>query len=490
MSKGKLLAVCCIWLVILFMGALVWRLIFPPPPWWEHEIAFALDSFSGYAVFRSEEFEEGLREKRIKLSLTDDGADYSQRIRALKEGGVQMAVFTVDALIKASAEMGDLDAVIVAVVDETIGADAMLADKDAIPNLDALNDPRTRFVLTPDSPSETLARVVIAHFKLDKLGDQPFQEAEGAEDVFNRYQNAPPDTHQVFVLWEPYVSRLLEDPDVHRVVDSGDFEGYIVDVIVANRDYLRKEPDVVASLVEAYLEALYTFDGKDEMIQLVLDDADSLGEPLTQQQAEKLVRGIWWKNSQENFAHMGLRETKTLQPMETIIGNITNVLKQTNGISEDPTRGKPDLLYRDTILRKLSHLHPEQEVRERKPLPPLTDSQARGLLERQTEGTLDVEPLVFARGRAELRPQSKLVLDELAQKLKTWPRYYVVARGDTLRDDDPEVYKMNEQLALQRAKAAERHLIEKGIPENRVYAIGGEPSGSTSVSFVLHRPPR
>ena len=106
MSKGKLLAVCCVWLVILFMGALVWRLIFPPPPWWEHEITFALDSFSGYAVFRSEEFEEGLREKRIKLSLTDDGADYSQRIRALKEGGVQMAVFTVDALIKAMRRDG------------------------------------------------------------------------------------------------------------------------------------------------------------------------------------------------------------------------------------------------------------------------------------------------------------------------------------------------------------------------------------------------
>jgi outer membrane protein OmpA-like peptidoglycan-associated protein len=273
-------------------------------------------------------------------------------------------------------------------------------------------------------------------------------------------------------------------------VDSGDFEGYIVDVVVANRDYLRKEPDVVASLVEAYLEALYTFDDKDKMIQLVLDDADSLGEPLTQQQAEKLVRGIWWKNSQENFAHMGLRDTKTLQPMETIIGNITNVLKQTNGISDDPTRGKPDLLYRDTILRKLSHLHPEQEVRERKPLPALTDSQARKLLDGQAEGTLDVERLVFARGRAELRPQSKLVLDELAQKLKTWPRYYVVVCGDTLRDDDPEVYKLNEQLALQRAKAAEKHLIEKGIPENRVYAIVGEPSGSTSVSFVLHRPPR
>ena len=317
--------------------------------------------------------------------------------------------------------MGDLDAVIVAVVDETIGADAMLADKDAIPNLDALNDPRTRFVLTPDSPSETLARVVIAHFKLDKLGDQPFQEAAGAEDVFNRYQNSPPDTHQVFVLWEPYVSRVLEDPDVHRVVDSGDFEGYIVDVIVANREYLRKEQDAVAGFVEAYLEALSTFGDKDKLIQLVLDDADALGEPLTQQQAEKLVRGIWWKNSQENLAHMGLRETKTLQPMETIIGNITDVLKQTNGISEDPTRGKPDLLYRDTILRKLSHLHPEQEVRERKPLPPLTDSQGRGLLEKQTVGTLDVEPLVFARGRAELRPQSKLVLDESAQKLRRGP---------------------------------------------------------------------
>ncbi len=73
MSKGKLVAVCCVWLVILGIGAMVWKwwiapsLPEPPPPpgppgvspsFFEHEITFALDSFSGYSVVRSEAFDE------------------------------------------------------------------------------------------------------------------------------------------------------------------------------------------------------------------------------------------------------------------------------------------------------------------------------------------------------------------------------------------------------------------------------------------------
>ena len=51
--------------------------------------------------------------------LVDDGADYSQRIEALQSGEIQLAAFTIDALITASAELGELPATIVALIDET-----------------------------------------------------------------------------------------------------------------------------------------------------------------------------------------------------------------------------------------------------------------------------------------------------------------------------------------------------------------------------------
>ena len=179
---------------------------------YSHTVNLALDSFSGYAVLRSDTFADELRAKRIKLNLIDDGADYPARIEALQRGDVQMATFTIDALIQVCADLKELPATIVAIIDETRGADAMVAYKKAVPNVDALNRADTRFVLTPASPSETLARVVMTHFNLKNLSADPFVAGKDAEDVYRTYRKSQPDTKQVFVLWEPYVSKVLENP--------------------------------------------------------------------------------------------------------------------------------------------------------------------------------------------------------------------------------------------------------------------------------------
>jgi len=496
MTKGKLLAVCCVWLVILGIAAAVWK-VYTGREFsgrhgsrYEHDIKFALDSFSGYAVFRSESFLEKLAERGIKLELADDGADYSKRIRALRKGDVQLAVFTVDALIKTTAEIGDKrpPATIVAVVDETRGADAMVAYKRAVPNVMALNDSRTQFVLTPDSPSETLARVVKAHFNLDALTNNSFVEADGAEDVFKRYKASPPETRQIFVLWEPYVSKVLENPNMHVVVDSSKFRGYIVDVIVANEDYLVKNEEVVADFVDAYFEVLHANTGK--MVQFVLEDAKALQEPVTAAQAKKLVEGIRWKNAPENYAHFGLQKDQAIQHIEDIIGNITDVLEKTDGVDRDPTDGNPRFLYSKDVLARLQKTvaaRPDETIRpDEVKLRELSPAEWDQL---EPVGVFEVPPLSFPRGSAKLTRQSEMALDDLVGKLQTWPDYYVLVRGNALQDSDPEIYAANASLAQDRAKAAEKYLTDKGIYGNRVRAVGVEPSGETSVSFVAGLPP-
>jgi ABC-type nitrate/sulfonate/bicarbonate transport system substrate-binding protein len=509
-SKGKLLAVCVVWLVIFGVVALAWKLIVTPSKEqakkegaekarqerleqtsassrYDHEIRLALDSFSGYAVLRSKSLREELAKKRIKLDFQDDNADYPQRLRKLADGDVQMAAFTVDALIKASAQLGEVPATIVAIIDETRGADAMVAYRDAIPNVDALNDAGTKFILVPDSPSETLARVVTAHFNLDQLSADPFVQAENADDVFDRYKKSRPETHQVFVLWEPYVSRILENPETHVVVDSSRFRGYIVDVIVVSRDYLFKNREIVSDFVEAYFRAVYAH--RDEMVQLVLDDAKTLGEPLTKEQAERLVEGVWWKNTQENFAHLGQLQGGRLQHLEDMIGNITDVLLTTGAIASDPTDDQPNLLYYDKILAdlKAAGFHPGLDVEkirdETAALPRLDARQWETLV---PVGTLQVPPLVFARGTSKLSSRSRIVLDDLIEKLAAWPQYYLLIRGNASLQGDLEA---NKALAETRAAAAAEYLTQNGVSQNRVRAVGGEPSGTTSVTFVLGQTP-
>ncbi len=469
MSKGKLLAVTIIWLLIAGAGAVAWRSVVEAAyrgsrsaerdeiiaetsgdSRYRHTVSFAVDEFSGYAVLRSPEFQQLLGSRGIRLNLIDDKADYNQRFRRLQNGDVDMAAFTIDALLKTSANANDLPAVIVGIIDETRGADAMVASKKRFPNVDALNTPETRFVLTADSPSETLARVVMTHFSLNQLAAQPFITTAGPQQTLERYRESPPNSHEVYVLWEPFVSEILENDAMHVVVDSSRFRGYIVDVIVVGRDYLLKNERVVRDVMASYFTAAYKY--RQQMIELIEDDAQRQQSPLTKAQAEKLVAGIRWKNTQENFAHFGILRDSGLQYIEDMIANITNVLIQTAAIERDPTGGEPTKLFNQRVLVELrdSSFHPglaaETIQQDQIELPVLNEGEWGQLRE---VGELKVPRLVFAHGTARLTNSSLATLDELVQTLNTWPQYYVLVRGNASQRGD---LAANQRLAEQRPK--------------------------------------
>jgi outer membrane protein OmpA-like peptidoglycan-associated protein len=498
-SKGKLLAIVIVWLVVFGVGAVTWKWFLRPRQQqaqqrareerldvgtsasrYRQQLVLALDSFSGYAILRSAAFREELAKQQIRVQLRDDGADYAARIRGLQSGEVQMAAFTVDTLIASSAGLGDLPATAVAIVDETRGADAIVAYRDLIGTIDDLNRSDLKFVLTPNSPSETLARVVTTQFHLGNLAADPFVRTKDAAEVYQIYADAKPAEPLAYVLWEPYVSKILENEKMHVVVDSSRFHGYIVDVLVVSRDYLAKHEPIVRQVVACYFRAAYQH--RTKLAELVLADARQTGQPLTQAQAEKLTDGIWWKNTQENMAHFGLRPG--LQHIEDMMANVTQVLVKSHAIPADPTSGQPNRLYYDKVLSSLQqeNFHPgaaDEEIRDDIiRLPSLTAAQWEQLA---PVGTLDVEPLVFARGTSTLTESSKRVLDDLAQKLKS-SRYYVLIRGNASRRGN---LAANQDLANQRAEVAAQHLIGKGIDQDRVRAVAAEPSGETSVTFHL-----
>ncbi len=499
MSKGKLLAVCVVWLLIVAAIAASYRLLIYPrqrnatlsgtssSSQYQHSLDLALDSFSGYAILRSENMKEELARKRIRLNYLNDEADYRGRIEALRSGQVQMAVFTIDALLAVCEDLGELPATIVAIIDETRGADAIVAYKQAVPNIDALNRSDMTFVLTPDSPSETLARVVMTHFRLENLGTKPFKPVGDIDAVYQAYRDATPTSPQAFVLWEPYVSKILENPNTHIVIDSSQFRGYIVDVLVVNRDYLLKNEAVVLEVLGCYFRAAYHY--RDQMVDLVLADARETSTPITRQQATKLVDGIWWKNTQENFAHFGIQSGQSLQLLEDMITNISRVLVKTRAIDEDPTGGKPNILYYDRPLRTLqtNGFHPglaAETVRD--DTIKLAALDVAGWDSLVPVGTLSVPNLVFGRGTATLTGSSQATLDDLVNSLKSLPLAYVKVLGNASLQGDMEA---NARLAMQRAQAAEEYLIAGGVDKNRIRAVAGQPSGATSVTFVLGQLP-
>ncbi len=503
MSKGKLLAVAIVWLIILGVGVGVWRLVFAPvveqsqaerqreemqrggsDSLYKQRLTIALDGFSGYAVLRSREFAEDLRKQGIKVQLKDDGADYTARLAGLKRGDTDMAVFTIDALVKTSAAAGSLPATIVAMIDDTVGADAIVAYKERLPNVDALNHPDTKFVLTPDSPSETLARVVMSRFQLDELGDQPFINATDAADVVAKYKRGKPTDRLAYVLWEPYVTQVLQNDRMHVVVDSSRFPSAIADVLVVSDDFLAKNRETVVEVVKAYFRANYKYREPTSRAILVKKDAAAGGAKLTDEEARRLVDGVWWKNTQENLAHMGKAGDSRLPHVEDLIASITGVLLETGAITKDPTDGNPNYLYNAGIWDDLANFRPGTQAEKVRgtQLPALSDQQWESLV---PAGTARAPRLVFARGTDRLTGRSRSLLDELAGTLGA-TRYYVTVRGNASRRGNAEA---NKRLAQQRAKAVEDYLVGHGVDADRIRAVGVEPSGDTSVTFVLGEPP-
>ncbi len=521
-TAKRLLALVLVWLLVAALAAVTYKVLIKPilnkkkeaktgsESKYKCDISIAADSFSGYSILRSENFRELMENDGIKLAVVDDKADYSGRVNALRKGDVQMAVFPLNSIIEAAAENPDFPGTIVLVIDETRGADAIIAKKENVKSFEDLNCAGGGFVLVPESPSEFLARVVVASFNLPKLPGNWMEKCDSASDVFEKFKNAKPGEKKAYVMWEPYVSKALDSSGV-ILLDSSKLRGYIVDVLVVQRDFLLKNEDIVKKVVEAYLRAAFSYmRNPKDMITLLIEDARAGGESLTEQQAERINQGVQWKNTLENYGCMGIAENqgdKKVQHIEDMMSNIAEILLKTGAVKEIPLGGKLNTLFYSKILATLhrENFHPGKKiniiegagigtedlesVRSDKKLVPLGDSQWERLIR---VGTMNIKPISFARGTDRLNIQSTRDLELLAKTLSNFPDYYLSVTGHTRAEGDSEE---NRQLAQKRSESAAKYLISQGIDEARIRAKAStgsnnqDESDSQSVSFVVMQMP-
>lgn len=469
---------------------------------YKHTVKLHLDPFSGYAIFRSDSMQHMLRKQGIKLKLEDDAGNYTARLKALKSGKADMAVFPINSLITTGVKTGEWPAPIVFVIDESKGADAIVAYKSSVKSVQDLDSKDARIVVTPDSPSEFLAQILIAQFSLPSLPEKWAVEANGSDKVLEKFK-ASRGQKKAFVMWEPDVSAALEDKDAHVLLDSGKVSGYIVDTLVVNRTFLNEHPELVRAVIDSYLRTSYSYANRDSgMNELVKDD---LGMTVSSKQLDKLVSGIEWKNTKENYGYFGIEAESGVPHLEDVIGNITRVLIQTGALDDDPLEDRRNTIFYDGIMRSLhaDKFHPATQAKIVEGLGPTSDDldnarlapELRPLSDKQWSelkpvGNLRVEPLGFVRGSDELSDLSKSDLDVLAQQLKSMPRYYVRIVGHARSDGNSTA---NARLSRDRAESVRLYLIDQGISESRFHAEAQPPSKSDgsaqAVSFVVGTAP-
>ncbi len=467
---------------------------------YKYEITVAIDSFPGYAILRSDEMKKNLASSGILLKFIDDGGNYNERIGKLKKRSVDLAVFTIDANIKASSKLGEFPGSMIMIIDESNGADAIVAYKNALPDIKSLNSPDAKLCFTPDSPSETLARIPVAHFALPKLSKKWWKHGDGAQKIYKLLKKTSSSEKTAFVIWEPYVLKALENPAVHILFDSSRTRGYIVDVLMANRKFLSEKPELISNIVSAYFSSLYYYTHKKNgMVDLVMKDAAAGGEPLTKSQAKTIVKKIRWKNTLENYAHFGiLTNTLGLQHIEDMIRNITDVLIKTDALSDDPVDGNYSSLFYDSILKELHEkdFHPgklsnqfglqtsdNEKISNDLDLKELNESEWNEL---SIVGELKIEPIYFGRGNARISMQSKYEMNNLVMVLNSFPHYYLRLYGNTRKVGDAQA---NKKLSLDRANSAMEFLVNKGINKNRIKAERKNPNsrlkGASAQSVIF-----
>jgi outer membrane protein OmpA-like peptidoglycan-associated protein len=464
----------------------------------------ALDSFLGYCIFRAPAFKKRLIEQGIELHLVDDRADYKKRLETLNKGETPLALFTIDALINTSAALDSPPAAIVMVVDESRGADAIVADKRALPNLGALNRKDVKIVLTPDSPSETLARVVRSRYlpsvsadaaeaveddKPEEVAPNPPKGSQ--EKILDRFkatlqESSPKPT--AFVLWQPYVSMALgASPNAHVLVDSSHCPSYIVDVLVVQKAYLndpkhgKERREVVKKIVRAYLETLNRHE-KDMAAALREDwqqfvDENKFPKTLDEPQSREVARGIRWKNTSENYMHFGAERDANVEPVEQMIVRIKDFLRKAGVVGKDIDA---KALYDAEIMK---------EVREGwsapKDTPAYTPQISTAVKREDCEEVAGVplRPIGFQTGSDEIILELALVdLQELATLMKESPRYYLEIRGHALGNTEQD-----RELAGKRAKAVSTWLQkEGGVTAERIFTASADSAGGkSSVSFLM-----
>lgn len=441
------------------------------------KIRVALDNWIGYFPLRSTEMKNLMRQSGWNLICEDDNAAYGKRMERLKNGEIDMAVATVDSFILNSAPF-HFPGIIVMVIDESAGGDAILARRDRVASLDALKGQSDiKVAFTPDSPSHHFAKATADHFNAPELlpkGDLRI-ETDGSSAACQKLLKGETD---IAICWEPDVTRALNKKSIVKLMGTEDTERLIVDILVAGRDFVQEHPEAIKLLLSNYFKALKKYRDNPDLLLKQVKKSTGLNDKAV----ETMLKGVKWVNFNENcenwfgissfggFANEGLIAT---------IDATVNILVNSGDFSQNPI---PDAdPYRLTNSSFLETLFTQGVAGFTRPRD--SDSANANSIEARFEaltdakwdqlkevGTLKVDPIVFQHGAYELDIIAKKVVDKAVKRLKHYPHFRMVIKGHTGTRGNPDE---NRRLSQERAQAVARYLtVVYNVDPNRLRAIG------------------
>jgi OOP family OmpA-OmpF porin len=228
------------------------------------------DPWSGYAPFRDERLLDGTGYNSVYVEQV------CQDVRAadLTAGRADIAVTTLDQYV-----LHRPDGTMVGVIDQSLGADALVLDTVRYPYLESV-DALPRLIeeyggdgpvlaYTGNSPSEMLLNELANTTEELRLADF---ELVSVDESAAAYQMLQSGEAQLAVVWEPDTS-AARDAGYTVALSSEDVPDSIVDVIVASNQLIERDPAAVQALVDSFYGAmdLYLAD-RNALVELIAED--------------------------------------------------------------------------------------------------------------------------------------------------------------------------------------------------------------------------
>ncbi len=433
------------------------------------------DNFLGYWFVTSPEMRKQAARRGLGIWFEDDGGAYQERLQKFAAGEYDAIVLPVNSYLQHGAAVS-FPGVIVAAISESKGADGMVGYADQLPSgkIEDLNDADLEIVYTSGSPSEFLLDLTIADFDLDELSaaDRWRVEVGGSREVYKRAKNNQGD---VFVLWEPDLSRALSLPGTTYVWGSDRFSGYIVDVFVFRREFLADRPAAVREFLGLYFRVLQGYaNNRDKMVAEMRRSTDLDADAI-----RNLLPKIEWLDLEENRRQQfGISRQAGEPTEEGLINTIlscTDVMLRTERLDRDPLEGNPYLITNSSVLEELVAASNVEAVGGVERPAGFEDLPTEGWERLRVVGTFRVEAITFQSWNNQLDDRGKDSVDRIAQILThNYPGYRVIIRGHTAPGGDEEA---NARLSLERAQAVLQYL--KAVHSVDPHRLRAEGMGST-----------
>ncbi|MBI2624493.1 OmpA family protein [Candidatus Parcubacteria bacterium] len=440
------------------------------------KITIAMDNWIGYFPLCSSEMKNRMLAEGYLFSCLDDSAAYAKRMAGLKAREFNFAVATVDSYILNAAKVG-FPAVIVAVIDESKGGDAILAQESVATNINSLKG-RTglRVAFTPDSPSHHLLKGMVDHFDVPELLPQkgPLRiETDGSSKALEKLVGRQAD---VAVLWEPDVSRALANKGIVKILGTESTRQFIVDILLVNREYAAANVGTVKTVLQAYFRTLKVYRDNPERLEKEVMAATRLsGEAV-----RTMLKGVAWATFSDNCEQwfgIGSISRGLVETIDSTVSILTN--RRVGDFTKNPLPdGDPSRIVWGRFLEELYAKGPVGFTVAGANQPKNADSLSAafpqldeaGWKALRVVGSLKIEPITFRSGTADLQIDGKEELDRVVEKLKHYPNFRVLVRGHTALSGDPEA---NLQLSQERAESVARYFgVTYSIDANRVRAVG------------------